>query len=62
MRAVEDDFANVNDSAACVLSCSIELQQSSRIDIKRKDDNLNDGLAVGELESERNKDETCTQN
>ena len=62
MWASEDDFVNVNESAACILSCSMEPQQSSRIDINREDDNLNDGLAVGELESERNNDETCTQN
>jgi hypothetical protein len=61
-RDDDDDDAKMNKAAACVLSCSMELQQSSRIEIMRDDDSCNDGLTIVEHVSDRKNDEICTQN
>ena len=52
----------VNESAAWDFSCSIELQQSSRIDVSRNDDIFKEGAAVGEQLSVRKNDTKCSQN
>lgn len=40
----------------------MELQQSSRVEVRRCDDNFNVWFAVGEVDSDRKNDETCSQN
>ena len=52
----------VNESAAWDFSCSIELQQSSRIDVSRNDDIFKEGAAVGEQLSVRKNDAKFSQN
>jgi hypothetical protein len=58
----EDDDDDVNEAKVWILSISMELQQSSRIEVRRCDDNLNNWFAVGEVNSDRKNDETCSQN
>ncbi len=57
-----DGDIEANEAAAWHLSFSIELQQSSRIEVSRNDDILKEGTAVGEQLSERKTDAKCSQN
>jgi hypothetical protein len=57
----DDDDANMNKAAACVLSSSMELEQSSRIEIMSDDDSCNDGQTIVEHVSDLKNDETSTQ-
>ena len=59
---VDGDAGDAKQSCACVMSWRMERQQSSRIEVKRDDDNLRGGLAVGEDDSERKNEERCSQN